>query len=248
MTSDLSIDEELNLHSVAWEPVEMAFGISVFSVPVGVWTWGSGEISSASQAHAYAFSGALARLHADAQRAGAHGVVGVGVERKISSHSIEVALTGTAIRPVGARPIDGSKIFVSDLSAKDFARLVVAGWMPVGFAHGASFVYAPRRSMGTVLSQQNQNVELTNYTAALYTARENAMERMQASALSLGGQGVVEVKVDEGPMAFASHAVCFSAWGTVVTLASGSHQHLEPITTVSLNDATVVFNATTLGE
>ncbi len=30
MTSDLSIDEELNLHSIGWEPVELVSGISLF--------------------------------------------------------------------------------------------------------------------------------------------------------------------------------------------------------------------------
>ena len=43
------------------------------------------------------------------------------------------------------------------------------------------------------------------------------MERMQRSALEVGGQGVVEVKVTEGPMSFARHAVGFTAWGTAVT-------------------------------
>ena len=54
-TSDLSIDEELNLHAIGWEPVELVSGVSLFSTPVGLWNWGEGEISSASQAHALAF-------------------------------------------------------------------------------------------------------------------------------------------------------------------------------------------------
>ena len=89
--------------------------------------------------------------------------------------------------------------FVSDLSARDFTLLQRAGWMPVGLAFGASFVYAPRRTAGTAIKQKSQNVELTNYTEAMYSARESAMERMQHSALEVGGQGVVEVKVTEGP-------------------------------------------------
>ena len=32
-TSDLSIDEELNLHAIGWEPVELVSGYSVFSTP-----------------------------------------------------------------------------------------------------------------------------------------------------------------------------------------------------------------------
>ena len=88
--------------------------------------------------------------------------------------------------------------------------------MPVGLAFGACFVYAPRRTAGTAMKQKTQNVELTNYTEAMYAARESAMEKMQRSALGAGGQGVVEVKVTEGPMSFARHAIGFTAWGTAV--------------------------------
>ena len=55
-TSDLSIDEELNLHSIGWEQVELVSGISVFSVPAGLWNCGQGEIAGASKAHAQALS------------------------------------------------------------------------------------------------------------------------------------------------------------------------------------------------
>ena len=57
--------------------------------------------------------------------------------------------------------------------------LMIAGWEPLGLATGASFVFAPRRSMGAVVQQQTQNVELTNFTEAMYAAREAAMQRMQ---------------------------------------------------------------------
>ena len=114
--------------------------------------------------------------------------------------------------------------FVSDLSARDFTLLLRAGWMPVGLAFGASFVYAPRRTAGAAMRQSTQNVELTNYTQAMYAARESAMERMQRSALDVGGQGVVEVKVTEGPVSFARHAVGFAAWGTAVTLVAEEHR------------------------
>ena len=69
------------------------------------------------------------------------------------------------------------------------------------------------------IKQKGQNVELTNFTEAMYSARESAMERMQQTALAMDGTGVVEVKVEEGPMDFASHAVGFTTYGTVVRLA-----------------------------
>ena len=113
---------------------------------------------------------------------------------------------------------------MSDLSGRDFSLLLTSGWAPLGLAVGASFVYAPRRSAGTAMRQKSQNVELTNFTEAMYSARESAMERMQQAALSMDGTGVVEVKVSEGPMDFARHAVSFIAYGTVVHLVADQHR------------------------
>lgn len=245
-TSDLSIDEELNLHSIGWEPVELVSGVSLFSTPVGLWNWGEGEIGAASQAHAQAFKYATTRIHKEAADAGGHGVVGMHIERRIFSTHIEVALLGTAVRPVGARAVPASDVFVSDLSARDFTLLMVAGWEPLGLATGASFVYAPRRTMSAALQQQSQNVELKNYTEAMYSSRETAMERMQSLAIELKGTGVIGVKVAEGPMNFASHAVGFTAWGTVVRLAKDTHHFVRPTMVVSLNDVQVGFDSQTL--
>lgn len=246
MTSDLSIDEELNLHSIGWEPVDLVSGISLFSIPYGQWNWGQGEIEAASYAHARAFDHAIARLNREAQRAGGHGVVGVSIERSVLPTHVEISLIGTAVRPVGAPAVGEDRVFVSDLSARDFTMLMVAGWEPLGLVAGASFVFAPRRSMGAALQQQSQNVELTNFTAAMYSAREAAMERMQHAALALQGTGVVEVKVEEGPMRFASHAVGFVALGTVVRLAQAHHQSVHPMMVVPLDDRFLAFDARTL--
>jgi len=245
-TSDLSIDEELNLHAIGWEPVELVSGLSIYSIPNGQWNWGQGEIVAATQAHGEAFRRAIARLHDAAAKAGGHGVVGVHVERSVHPTHVEVSLLGTAVRPVGAAPVASDVVFVSDLSARDFTMLMVAGWRPLGLATGASFVYAPRRSVSSVLQQQSQNVELTNFTEAMYAARETAMERMQAAALALNGSGVVEVKVIEGPMSFATHAICFVAWGTVVRLEKEAHQRLHPTMVVPLDDPAIQFDAATL--
>src|ERR1019366_5100479 len=136
--------------------------------------------------------------------------------------------------------------FASDLSARDFTMLMIAGWEPLGLATGASFVFAPRRSMSTAIQQQSQNVELTNFTEAMYSAREAAMQRMQEVAIEMHGTGVVDVKVQEGPMSFASHAAGFVALGTVVRLAKPTHQLIHPTMVVSLDDASVAFDAQTL--
>jgi uncharacterized protein YbjQ (UPF0145 family) len=245
ITSDLSIDEALLLHAAGWEPVDLVCGVSVASVPYGVWTWGQGEISVASAAHNAAVRGASERIKDECTKVHGHGVVGVRIEVEVRNHHIDVELVGTAVRPVeGSAP--AATPFVSDLSARDFTLLLAAGWMPVGLAFGASFVYAPRRSAGAVMQQKTQNIELANFTQAMYAARESAMERMQSSALDVRGDGVIGVKVTEGPMSFARHAVGFTAWGTAVKLVADVHRNIEPQVILPLDDAVVTFAAESL--
>ncbi|MGD0380440.1 MAG: heavy metal-binding domain-containing protein [Acidimicrobiales bacterium] len=244
VTSDLSVDESLLLHSIGWEALDVVFGASLVSVPPFVWTWGSGEITSASEAHNLAVRSAAQHLGAQCTAVGGHGVVGVHVEIEVQRHHVDVELTGTAVRPVKGK--DRSSAFVSDLSARDFTLLHNAGWAPVGLAFGASFVYAPRRSAGAAMRQSSQNVELTNFTEAMYAAREAGMEHMQRSALDMGAQGIVAVRVAEGPMWFANHAIGFTAWGTAVRLEAQSHQYLRPEVVLPLDDAVVEFAAQSL--
>ena len=116
----------------------------------------------------------------------------------------------------------------------------------MGLAVGASFVYAPRRSASVAIKQKSQNVELTNFTEAMYAARESAMERMQTAAIALGGTGVVEVKVTEGPMDFAHHAVGFTAYGTVVRLSADGHRTLGARMVLPMDDPVVGFVAASL--
>jgi uncharacterized protein YbjQ (UPF0145 family) len=241
-TSDLSIDEEIALHAIGWEPLQLVTGATLYSVPMGVWNWGQGEIVSASNAYGLAFAGATDHLHRECTKVGGRGVVGVHVELEIHRHHIDVVLVGTAVRPVDAKGLSADRVFESDLSGRDFALLLAAGWAPLGLAAGASFVYAPRRSAGTAMKQKSQNVELTNFTEAMYSARESAMERMQRAALAMDGTGVVEVKVTEGPMDFARHAVSFIAYGTVVHLVADQHRKLSPQMILPMDDPVQSFD------
>src|ERR1019366_10482772 len=97
VTSDLSIDEALLLHGAGWEPVDLVCGVSVVSVPVGVWTWGQGAISIASEAHNAAVKGASEQLKNECMKVHGHGVVGVRVGVEVRTHHIDVELVGTAV-------------------------------------------------------------------------------------------------------------------------------------------------------
>jgi uncharacterized protein YbjQ (UPF0145 family) len=254
ITSDLSVDEALLLHGGGWEPLDLVCGVAVCSIPYGVWSWGGSgggmSINLASDANNTAMGEAVAQIRSECGKVKGYGVVGVRVEVSLRQHHVDVELVGTAVRPMKP-PTEGqvaalSMPFVSDLSARDFTLLLRAGWMPVGLAFGTAFAYAPRRSAGAAMRQSTQNVELTNYTQAMYAARESAMERMQQSALQAGGQGVVEVKVTEGPVAFARHSIGFTAWGTAVKLVAEAHQSIEPQVVLPLDDAVVSFDAESL--
>ena len=245
VTSDLSIDEALVLHSIDWQPVDLVCGAGVYSIPQGSWQWVVGEVEGASYAAMSALQSAAMRLGQECMQVGGAGVVGVRIDVSIERHAVNVVLLGTAVAPTsGSRPRGAA--FVSDLSARDFALLHNAGWEVRGLAYGASFVHVPRRSAGTTVKQASQNVELTNFTEAMYAARETAMERMQSSALGQGSTGVVAVQVSEGPMEFASHAIGFTAWGTTVRAGPGGHKYLRPQVAVPLDDVTPLFDAASL--
>lgn len=244
VTSDLSVDETLLLHSIGWEPVDMVFGVSWWSVPWGSWQWQTGEVAEASAAFAGGMREAAQQLRSECADAGGTGVVGVEVGLRVASHHVDVSLSGTAVRRMDG-PHQGSE-FISDLSARDFALLTRAGWWPLGLAAGASFVVAPRRTGRQWMAQQGQNVELPNLTQALYQAREGAMGRMQQAGLAMGAEGVINVKLREGPLGYSARIMQFVAVGTAVHLREGEHRRISPTMVVPLDDAVRQFDPSSL--
>ncbi|MGH9088332.1 MAG: heavy metal-binding domain-containing protein [Acidimicrobiales bacterium] len=243
-TSALSIDETLLLHSAGWEPVDVVFGLSWWSIPWGVWQWQTGEVEEASSAFGGAVAQASQVLRDECAKAGGIGVLGVEVEVQVASHHASVTLTGTAVRRVGSSR--GGFEFLSDLSARDFVLLERAGWWPLGIVAGASFVIAPRRSAREWAAQQNQNLELPNLTQALYLARERAMERLQESGAGMAADGVVAVRLREGPIGYGNRVMQFVAIGTAVHLREDEHRRIEPEMVVTLDEIERQFEAQSL--
>ena len=93
-TSDLSIDEEIALHAIGWEPMQLVCGATLYSIPMGVWNWGQGEITYASNAYAQAFAGASDHLHQECTKVGGRGVVGVHVTAEVHRHHVDVVAGG----------------------------------------------------------------------------------------------------------------------------------------------------------
>ena len=242
-TSDLSIDEALLLHSIEWEPVEMVMGAAVAAIPTMGFVGGNGwaQVTDiAAQSFSDAVAAAVARMEEDCRWAGGAGVIGVHVEFTVHRHTAEAVLVGTAVRPVGSGA--SGRPFVSDLSVRDFVLLHQAGWAPLGLAFGASFIQVPYRTLGTVFKQMAANTEMVNLTYAMYEAREQGMERLQAAALAIGATGVVAVQYQDRPLPFASHVIAFTAWGTAIGLSGSGHRYIAPRVVVAVDDAVNLFD------
>jgi uncharacterized protein YbjQ (UPF0145 family) len=85
---------------------------------------------------------AIDRMAGECTDLGGHGIVGAALQvREIPADSftagaIEFKMIGTGVRASGCPPI--ARPFATDLSGQDFAKLVMAGWMPAGIAPGIS--------------------------------------------------------------------------------------------------------------
>lgn len=252
VTSDLSLDEILLLHSVGLEPAGVVFGVGCTSVLMGVWTWSVGTVRDAVIAFDRAVEEAKTTMRSQVHGLGATGVVGVNVEIEMAPHRAMVVITGTAVRPFAAD--DGyshfrvryQSPFLCDLSARDFVVLGGSGWYPIDLVAGASYVHAPRRSVGNVIGQATQNVELTNYTETLYDAREAAMGRLQQALAHSGGTGLLDMKVIDRPVEFAHHVVEFIAYGTSVKMLTSEHTHPDISLVLPVDDRVRSFEATSL--
>src|SRR5258708_19781386 len=99
--------------------------------------------------------------------------------------------------------------FPSGLSGQDFWTLLRAGYRPVGMVMGNCVYHVARQGMGQWINRLGRNVEMTNYTQALYDARELSMERMQNEAVSLKAEGVVGAQIVERSHGWGSHVISF---------------------------------------
>ena len=146
---------------------------------------------------------------------------------------------GTAVRTrdpnLSYRTLD-NKPFTSDLSGQDFWTLLRAGYRPVGLVMGNCVYHVAYQGIGQWFKNIGKNVEMTNFTQALYDARELAMERMQAEAAHLKAQGIVGVQLHEGRYSWSSHVIEFFAIGTAIVPIRDDHHIPTPHLMLSVND------------
>ena len=198
-TSNLSVNELALAGAEGVRPLGQVMGSTVYHVG---WQYtpmyASAELVTLSHAQTHARQLAVSRLQQEARLLGAHGVIGVRLERKSydwGENLIEFAASGTAValsdRPAPKDP------FVCALSGQEFYALRRGGFFPVGFAFGTCTYYHVATYGNQMVSQSWGNVELTDYSKAIYHTRHAAMTRLEKEAVKVNAEGIVGVTIDK---------------------------------------------------
>jgi len=221
-TSDLSVNEFLVVREAGFDPVGFVVGSSIYHVGLQVAGYRqSMELTVLSQAMYEARNLAMTRMEEEADQLGADGVVGVRLtinRYAWGENMAEFIALGTAIKHregVLHRAPNG-RPFTSDLSGQDFWTLLRTGHRPVGMVMGSCVYHVAHQSMRQAFKNTGRNVELPNFTQAMYDARELAMERMQSEAQALDAEGIVGVQLQEQSHGWGSHVIEFFGVGTAI--------------------------------
>ncbi len=245
-TSDLSVNEFLLVRKAGFEPVGLCVGSCVYHVGIQYGNWNKNqELTVLSQAMYHARELAMSRMREEASDMGADGIVGVQLEIKRlewDANILEFIAFGTGIvHERGHRAFrahDGGP-FTSDLSGQDFWTLLHSGYRPIEMVMGSCVYHVAHRNPFATLANVGRNVELENFTSAMYEAREIAIERMQSEAANAGAEGVVGTDMHEGSHGWQSHVIEFFAIGTAVSpLDDGMapEKVADPTMVLSVND------------
>jgi uncharacterized protein YbjQ (UPF0145 family) len=216
-TSDLSVSELLLTQHAGYEPLGQIMGASTYHIGFqwrnqlwGNSVWQNGttyELDVLTHALADARHLALSRLHQEAVLLGAHGVVGVRLEREMvgwAADLVEFSAIGTAIRLENVpAPDAGQAPFLCALSGQEFWKLRVAEFEPVGIVAGnCSLLCVPSYSTQQVLrggwlsGASWQNIEIPEFTQGMFQARELAQSRLSKEARALGASGTVGMTIE----------------------------------------------------
>jgi uncharacterized protein YbjQ (UPF0145 family) len=244
-TSDLSVNEFLLVREAGFRPVGLVLGSSVYHVGIQVGRWSKNmELETLTQAMYHARELAMTRMEAEAHELGAAGIVGVRLDiefKEFGGDLAEFIAIGTAVvaddpPPTGTWHNARGLPFTSDLSGQDFWTLIQAGYAPLGMVMGSCVYHIAHRGMFAALSTIGDNVEIEQYTEALYDARELAMSRMQAEAEALGAEGIVGVQLLALPHRWGGHTTEFFAIGTAVRPLRADHVITKPTLVLPLSD------------
>ena len=246
-TSDLSVNEFLLVREVGFRPLGLVLGSSIYHVGLQVGRWGSNqELDVLSQAMYHARELAMSRMEAEADALHADGIVGVRLDVEMKEFGADIAefiAVGTAVKAeegAGGGGVDNwrnnkNQPFTSDLSGQDFWTLIRAGYAPLGMVMGSCVYHVAHQKFGSKIGNIGKNVEIEQFTQALYDARELAMSRMQAEAEALHAEGIVGVQLRQHSHTWGSHTTEFFAIGTAVRPLRDDHVIERPTMVLSLD-------------
>ena len=100
---------------------------------------------------------------------------------------------------------------------------------------GSCVYHIAHQRLGSVLGNIGKNVEIEQFTQALYDARELAMSRMQAEAEALHAEGIVGVQLKQHSHTWGGHTTEFFAIGTAVRPLREDHVIERPTMVLSLD-------------
>jgi uncharacterized protein YbjQ (UPF0145 family) len=239
-TSDLSVNEFLLIKEAGFEPLGLVMGTSIYQIGFQQSSWNQNqEMGVLSQAMYHARELAMTRMEEEADQLGADGIVAVRLEignYEWGPNMAEFVAVGTAVkhRAGELHRAPNGRPFTSDLSGQDFWNLIRGGYRPVGLVMGTCVYHVAYRGLGQFFRQMGANVEMENYTQALYDARELAMERMQYEAQQVEAEGIVGVQLKERSHGWGSHVIEFFAVGTAIVPTGEEHTVAPPQTVLPL--------------
>jgi len=187
---------------------------------------------------------AVDRMTAECAALGGHGVVGVRLSRgSFFLGGLEFTAIGTAVRAAGTAPEVRPRLpFTSAVSGQDFARLVMAGWVPAGLVLG---IAVGGRHDDRVTTRQARpwsgNAEMAGWTALVNQVRRDSRRRLEDDVRRLGAEGVViadmqmHARQRDCPVAVGrrDHIVEVTLTGTAITSFSrAAHPGTGPALTV----------------
>ena len=230
--SALTADEFAAIRSVGFEPVGQVLGAAVYNVGyaggyacpaygggygysrMGVYggapynsntaTSGSGGLAAYAPLVRTMYEArrqAIGRMTTECKELGGQGVVGVRLTiGSFPAGGLEFKAIGTAVRAPGSVPL--REPFTSDLTGQDFAKLILAGWVPVGLVLGISI--GARHDDWVTINQTrwgSGNVEVAGYTDLVNATRHDARHQLEKDVVRHGADGVVlqemEMRVGE---------------------------------------------------
>lgn len=134
---------------------------------------------------------AIARMTEQCQALGGHGVVGVSMSLgRFPAGGVEFNAIGTAIRAPGGVRL--STPFTSAVSGQDFAKLIMAGLVPVSLVLGISI--GVRHDDWLMRGQTRWmvgNVEVAAYTELVNRTRQDARNELRLEVDRVTADGVV---------------------------------------------------------